>query len=211
VESYAQVTGTVPMMPDYGLGFWQSKLRYQTQEELLEVARGYKRRGLPLSVIVIDFFHWTRQGEWKFDPKYWPDPAGMIKELNDMGIEVMISVWPTVDHKSENYEEMREKGYLIRADRGHPIAMDFHGNIIHFDPTNPEARKYVWNKIKKNYYDHGIKIFWLDEAEPEYTYYDYDLYPLPLRTGCARLATFTPLPTPKPSMMACEQRARIIL
>ncbi|NMB45719.1 MAG: family 31 glucosidase [Firmicutes bacterium] len=176
VESYAQVTGTVPMMPDYGLGFWQSKLRYQTQEELLEVARGYKRRGLPLSVIVIDFFHWTRQGEWKFDPKYWPDPAGMIKELNDMGIEVMISVWPTVDHKSENYEEMREKGYLIRADRGHPIAMDFHGNTIHFDPTNPEARKYVWNKIKKNYYDHGIKIFWLDEAEPEYTYYDYDLY-----------------------------------
>lgn len=176
VESYAQVTGTVPMMPDYGLGFWQSKLRYQTQEELLEVAREYKRRDLPLSVIVIDFFHWTRQGDWKFDPKYWPDPAKMVKELNDMEIEVMVSIWPTVDHKSENYEEMREKGYLIRTDRGHPIAMDFHGNTIHFDPTNPEARAYVWNKVKQNYYNYGIRIFWLDEAEPEYTYYDYDLY-----------------------------------
>lgn len=176
VEQYGQVTGTVPMMPEYGLGFWQSKLRYETQEELLEVAREYKRRNLPISVIVIDFFHWTNQGEWRFDPKYWPDPQGMVNELKEMGIELMISIWPTVDHTSENYQEMVEKGYLIRTDRGHRIAMNFHGNTVHFDPTNPEAREYVWQKAKKNYYDYGIKIFWLDEAEPEYTYYDFDLY-----------------------------------
>jgi alpha-D-xyloside xylohydrolase len=75
VESYAAVTGTVPMMPEYGLGFWQCKLRYQTQEELLEVAREYKRRNLPIDLIVVDFFHWPLQGEWKFDPTYWPDPG----------------------------------------------------------------------------------------------------------------------------------------
>ena len=75
VEGYASVTGTVPMMPEYGLGFWQCKLRYQTQEELLEVAREYKRRKVPLDVIVCDFFHWPVQGEWKFDPTYWPDPG----------------------------------------------------------------------------------------------------------------------------------------
>ena len=95
-ENYAKVTGTVPMMPEYGMGFWQCKLRYQTQEELLEVAREYKRRGLPLDVIVIDFFHWPKQGEWKFDPVYWPDPDAMVKELKEMGVELMVSIWPTV-------------------------------------------------------------------------------------------------------------------
>lgn len=75
VEAYSGVTGTVPMMPEYGLGFWQCKLRYQTQEELLEVAREYKRRELPIDLIVIDFFHWALQGDWKFDPTYWPDPG----------------------------------------------------------------------------------------------------------------------------------------
>jgi alpha-D-xyloside xylohydrolase len=74
-EAYAKVTGTVPMMPEYGLGFWQCKLRYQTQEELLGVAREYKKRDLPMDLIVIDFFHWPLQGEWKFDPTYWPDPG----------------------------------------------------------------------------------------------------------------------------------------
>jgi len=175
-EAYARATGTVPMMPDYGMGFWQCKLRYQTQEELLEVAREYKRRGLPISVIVIDFFHWTKQGEWKFDLAYWPDPEAMVHELGEMGIELMVSVWPTVDKTSENFEEMARKGYLVRFDRGNSIVMDWMGNTMFYDATNPGAREYLWNIIKKNYYDKGIKIFWLDEAEPEYGQYQYDNY-----------------------------------
>lgn len=175
-EKYAAVTGTVPMMPEYGLGFWQCKLRYQTQEELLEIAREYKRRKLPIDVIVIDFFHWPKQGEWKFDPVYWPDPDAMIRELRDMGIELMVSIWPTVDKKSENYEEMLEKGYLIRTERGLRVGLYAFGATVHFDATNPDAREYVWSKVKKNYYDKGIKIFWLDEAEPEYSVYDFDNY-----------------------------------
>lgn len=75
VQTYASVTGTVPMMPEYGLGFWQCKLRYQTQEELLTVAREYKSRQLPIDVIVIDYFHWPKQGDWRFDPNFWPDPG----------------------------------------------------------------------------------------------------------------------------------------
>ncbi len=175
-EAYAAVTGTVPMMPEYGLGFWQCKLRYQTQDELLEVAREYKRRNLPIDVIVIDFFHWPKQGEWKFDPVYWPDPAAMVQELKEMGIELMVSIWPTVDKTCENYEEMLENGYLIRTERGFRVGLDFQGATIHYDATNPGARDYVWNKAKKNYYDLGIKVFWLDEAEPEYTVYDFDNY-----------------------------------
>lgn len=176
VEAYANATGKVPMMPEYGLGFWQCKLRYQTQDELLEVAREYKRRNLPIDLIVIDFFHWPLQGEWKFDPTYWPDPDAMIKELQELGIELMVSIWPTVDKRSENYDEMLEKGYLIRMDRGVRTAMDFQGDTVHFDATNPDSRKYVWQKAKTNYYDKGIRVFWLDEAEPEYTKYDFDNY-----------------------------------
>ncbi|MFT8350647.1 TIM-barrel domain-containing protein [Clostridium saccharoperbutylacetonicum] len=175
-EAYAKVTGTVPMMPDYAMGFWQCKLRYQTQEELLEVAREYKRRGLPISVIVIDFFHWPKQGEWKFDLDYWPDPEAMIKELKTMGIELMVSIWPTVDKTSENYDKMREKGYLVRTDRGIRTTMDFLGDTVFYDATNPDSRDFVWKTAKKNYYDKGIKIFWLDEAEPEYSVYDFDNY-----------------------------------
>ena len=175
-EAYASVAGTVPMMPEYAMGFWQCKLRYQTQEELLNVAREYKKRNLPISVIVIDYFHWPLQGDWRFDSVYWPDPDAMIKELQEMGIELMVSIWPTVDYRSENFEEMLEKGYLIRSEKGFRIVMPFQGNTIHYDATNPAAREYVWQKAKKNYYDKGVRVFWLDEAEPEYSVYDFENY-----------------------------------
>ena len=160
-EAYARVTGTVPMMPDYAMGFWQCKLRYQTQEELLEVAREYKRRGLPISVIVIDFFHWTKQGEFKFDPEYWPDPEGMVRELKEMGIELMVSIWPSIDKTSENFREMYEKGYLVRFDRGNSIVTDWMGNNMFYDPTHHGSKEYLWKVVKRNY-DKGIRIFWLD-------------------------------------------------
>ena len=175
-EAYSCATGRVPVMPYFATGFWQSKLRYQTQEELLTVAREYKKRNLPISVIVADYFHWPLQGEWKFDPDYWPDPDAMIKELQEMGIELMVSIWPTVDYRSENFEEMRQKGFLIRSEKGIRISMDFQGNTIHYDSTNPGARAYLWQKAKTNYYDKGVRTFWLDEAEPEYAVYDFDNY-----------------------------------
>ena len=100
----------------------------------------------------------------------------MIRELKEMGIELMVSIWPTVDYRSENFNEMKSKGLLIRVDSGYPISMDFQGNTLHYDATNPEAREYVWEKAKKNYYDKGVKVFWLDEAEPEYTVYDFENY-----------------------------------
>jgi alpha-D-xyloside xylohydrolase len=182
-EAYANATGKVPMMPEYAMGFWQCKLRYQTQEELLQVAREYKRRNLPISVIVCDYFHWTTQGDWKFDPEYWPDPAMMIKELKEMGIELMVSIWPTVDYESENFKEMMNRGFLIRTERGIRISLDYKGNTLYFDATKPEARNFVWSVAKKNYYDLGIKTFWLDEAEPEYAVYDFENYRYHLGTN----------------------------
>lgn len=183
IENYAAVTGTVPMMPEYGLGFWQCKLRYQTQEEVLSVARRHKELGLPMDVIVVDFFHWPYQGDWRFDADYWPDPKGMVEELAQMGIQLMVSVWPTVDWRSENYAEMVERGLLVRTERGVRTGFIFEGNTEQFDATNPAAREYIWEKIKQNYYDLGIRIFWLDEAEPEYTVYDFDNFRYHLGTN----------------------------
>lgn len=175
-EAYAAVTGKAPMMPEYGLGFWQCKLRYHNQEQVLSIAREYRRRGIPLDVIVIDFYHWPRCGDWRFDPEYFPDPAAMVKELHEMGIETMVSVWPQVDWRSENYGEMKQKGLLVKTNSGVDVQMLFHGNNVFMDPTNPRTRAYVWEKCRKNYADKGIKAFWLDEAEPEFTGYDFETY-----------------------------------
>ena len=175
VEKYTALTGRAPAFPESLLGLWQSKLRYRTQEEVLSVAREYHRRGIPLDVIVIDFFHWTRQGDWKFDRKYWPDPAAMVRELKSYGTRCMVSIWPTVDKKSENFAEMDEAGLLIRPERGNQC-FDFLGDSFIYDATNPAARRYVWEKCRKNYYESGIDLFWLDEAEPEYTIYQFDNY-----------------------------------
>ncbi|MBR1638086.1 MAG: family 31 glucosidase [Treponema sp.] len=175
-ENYTAVTGRTPLMPEFASGFWQCKLRYRTQEEVLNVAREYHRRKIPLSVIVIDFFHWTCQGDFKFDPKDWPDPDAMVRELSELGTRLMVSVWPTVDERSENFEEMAQSGLLISFDKKDGFNMDWMGNTVFFDTTNPATREYVWNKCKENYFKKGIQLFWLDEAEPEYGLYEFEHY-----------------------------------
>jgi Alpha-glucosidases, family 31 of glycosyl hydrolases len=173
-ENYAAVSGTVPMMPEWAMGFWQCKLRYKTQEELLEVAREYKRRGLPLSAIVCDFFHWPHLGDWAFDERYWPDPEAMTAELEKLGVKLVVSIWPNVEKGSERYKEMLERGLLVRTERGIRMTMEFGGDSVFYDATNPEAREYIWKAAKTNYYDKGVASFWLDEAEPEFSGYDFE-------------------------------------
>jgi len=171
---YADATGHVPLLPEWAAGFWQCKLRYRTQEELLSVAREYRRRGLPLSVIVIDFFHWTMQGDWQFDPECWPNPTAMVRELEGMGLKVMVSIWPTVNALSPNFNEMQRRGLLIRTERGVPAHMLFRDAgskgpvyVHYYDPTHPEGRRFIWERVREGYYQHGIKVWWLDACEPE--------------------------------------------
>jgi alpha-D-xyloside xylohydrolase len=148
-KAYAKACGTVPMMPEYGLGFWQCKLRYSSQEQLLQVAREYKKRNLPIDVIVCDFFHWLKMGDFRFDEEFFPDPKAMTDELKELGIKLMVSVWPQIDVKSENIEEMRKYGYLVKTERGMEVQMDFNdGYIVFFDATIPDASNYVWDKCK---------------------------------------------------------------
>ena len=173
-QRYMECVGKAPMMPEYVMGFWQSKLRYKTQDELMGVARKYRELGIPLSVIVCDFFHWPHQGDYRFDYDYFPSPEKMTAELKEMGTELMVSIWPTIENGSENYEKMLEGGMLVRNDRGPAKHSECVQSAVYYDTTNPEARKFVWDTVKKNYYDKGIRLFWLDEAEPEYLMYDYD-------------------------------------
>ncbi len=167
LKTYCDLTGYAPKFPHWAAGFWQSKLRYESQEDLLEIAREYKKRGIPLAAIVVDYFHWTEQGEWKFDPKYWPDPAAMCRELEELGIKPIVSIWPTINPSSENYNEMSEGNMLIRTENGQYGTFAFYGQQTFIDPTNPGTGPFVWSKVRENYYKHGIKSYWLDEAEPE--------------------------------------------
>ena len=176
LTSYTAVTGRAPMFPDSLMGLWQCKLRYRTQEEVLTVARQYRDEGIKIDQIVIDFFHWTVQGDWKFDRTYWPDPKKMVDELHSMGIRVIVSVWPSVDRRSENFGPMMERGLLIRTERGAAQTYDYQGDCVEIDPFNPEARQYIWDVCRKNYYDLGIDGFWLDNSEPDYGVYDFENY-----------------------------------
>jgi alpha-D-xyloside xylohydrolase len=174
MEHYADATGYPSEFPEWASGFWQCKLRYRSQDEVLAVVREHKRRGLPLSVIVIDFFHWTLQGDWRFDPELWPDPTAMARELNEMGVRVMVSIWPTVNPLSENFGTLRQRGLLVRTERGNGTVMQFIDNrpeglvsLYYYDATNPEARDFIWEQVHEHYYQQGIKTFWLDVCEPE--------------------------------------------
>ena len=173
-RSYAAATGHTPVLPEWAAGFWQCKLRYRSQEELLEVAREYHRRGVPLDVIVADFFHWTHLGEWRFDPAEWPDPAAAVEELAGYGTKLMVSVWPSVSPLSEYHFDMERLGLLIGTEFG-PVAhadwpdkgVDHTVQVAFYDATNPKAREFVWSKVRESYLDKGIEIFWADACEPE--------------------------------------------
>lgn len=166
-ETLADLTGHAPRMPEWALGFWQSRLRYETQEQVLGVAQRYKDMGITPSVIIIDYFHWTEQGDYKFDPKYWQSPREMADKLHAMGIKLMVSMWPTINEKSENYREMLDGNMLIRTKSGSNRVFDFYGPQAEIDPTNPDTRRFVWEKLKQNYIDNGVDALWFDEAEPE--------------------------------------------
>lgn len=174
LNNYSAVVGRAPNLPEWASGVWQSKLRYLSQDELLGVAREYRERELPLSVIVTDFFHWTAMGDFQFDPDEYPDPDAMIHELDLMNVKLMVSVWPTISPLSDNFNEMSAKGYLVGVDQGVPFHQWIEDKkmprdlpVAFYDSTNPDARSYVWEKCKRNYFNRGVRVWWLDACEPE--------------------------------------------
>ena len=172
---YADATGHAPEFPAWASGLWQSKLRYRDQAELLGVAAEYKRRGLPLSVLVVDYLHWRRLGDWDFDRRHWPDPQAMVDELRGDGVEIAVSVWPTLSPLSANFAAMRDAGHLVPAGNGDVLNATWPDTdepgvaigVAFYDATDAEARDALWSQLRRHYYRLGIRTFWLDACEPE--------------------------------------------
>lgn len=169
-QGYRLLTGTTPLLPRAAYGYIQSKAIYPTQEQALDIAKGYRERKLPLDVVVVDFLNMTRQGELDLDPKRWPDPAGMNRELHAMGVNTLLSVWPHFSHGTQFYDMLEKKGWLIHKPDGTPDkgwAKDVIGPNL--DTTNPEAAKWWWEQIRDRYVKpFGFDYLWLDETEPDF-------------------------------------------
>ncbi|MDR3772042.1 MAG: glycoside hydrolase family 31 protein [Terracidiphilus sp.] len=165
---YRLLTGATPMLPKAAYGYIQCKQRYASQKEVLDVAQGYRDRHLPADVMVVDWFYYTKMGQMDMDPKFWPDPAAMNKQLHAMGFETMISVWPRFVPDDRYYAELLKKGWLIHLADGTPInglPYDRAGSDI--DTTNPEAAAWYWSTIRDNIISKGFDSIWADETEPD--------------------------------------------
>lgn len=168
-EGYRLLTGVTHLLPKATYGYIQSKAIYPTQEQILDVAKEYREKKLPLDVIVVDFLNMTKQGELDLDPKRWPDPAGMNRELHAMDVNTLLSVWPHFSQGTQFYDMLLSKGWLVHTPDGKPDRGGFREIIgPNIDTTNPEAAKWFWEKIRDRYIKpYGFDYVWLDETEPD--------------------------------------------
>jgi alpha-D-xyloside xylohydrolase len=158
------------MMPRWAMGFWQSRQRYTTQDELLNVVREYRKRQIPIDNIVLDWQYWPidKWGDHQFDPIRFPDPEGMINTLhNELNANIMISVWPKYYVGTNNYDFLSTNGwlYMRNIEKGQ---RDWIGYVSTFyDAFNEDARQSFWDQIDTSLYSKGIDAWWLDATEPD--------------------------------------------
>jgi alpha-D-xyloside xylohydrolase len=169
-KGYRLLTGTTPLPPKAAFGLIQSKARYESQAELMGIAKGYRDRGYPLDVMVLDWFYWTRMGQIDIDHAYFPDPIAMNKQLHDWGMHSIISVWPRFEREGRYFNFLASKGWLLKDKDGNvvdglAVRNDRAGALI--DSTNPDARAWYWGKIRDNIVSQGFDWLWLDETEPD--------------------------------------------
>jgi alpha-D-xyloside xylohydrolase len=155
VRSIRQLTGKVTMLPRWAFGYLQSKERYITQFELIDVVKEYRKRGIPLDCIVQDWKSWTSDlwGQKTLDPERFPDPHGMMAELHKLNARLMISIWPIMNPGGNNWREMRDAGYLL-------------GNQATYNAFQDEARELYWKQAYEGLFAYGMDAWWCDCTEP---------------------------------------------
>ncbi len=154
--AYRALTGAAPLPPRYAFGYVQSKERYKTGEELLDVVKEYRRRQVPLDVIVQDWMTWP-EGQWGykvFDESRFPEPEKLTNALHALGAKMMISVWPSmVGDKNENRREMLENGCML-------------GNRTIYNAFDEKARALYWRQARDGLFRYGVDAWWCDCSEP---------------------------------------------
>lgn len=189
IAAYRQATGQAPLPPKWALGYWQSKERYNTQQEWLDIAGEYRSRRLPIDNLVQDWFYWNPYpwGSHKFDPKRYPDPAAGIATLHDKyHMHLMISVWGKFDpgspaNPNANFDALNARGYLYPS----------LGEAAHYyDPHNPGARALYWQLMRDQIFDKGVDAWWLDASEPEVDMRSYRRVPTGAGLGARVLNAF---------------------
>lgn len=171
IAGYRALTGKAAMLPRWAFGYVQSQERYESQEELENIAAEYHRRGIGLDCVVQDWCSWP-DGMWgqkSLDPERYPDPEGMMKTLHDSGVHLLISVWPNMNEKTENHREFADAGLLLPA-----------SDI--YDALNPEARKLYWDQMNRGLFRFGIDGWWCDSCEPWTPEWSHAIKPEPFRT-----------------------------
>lgn len=168
IKGLRTISGKAPMMPRWVLGYWQSRDRYRTQEQLLSNLSEFRKRGLPVDNIVLDWNHWPRDkwGCHEFEESRFADPKAMVDSIHALNAHIMVSVWPKFYPGSEHYEEFLEKGWLYEGSikdslidwLGYPYAF--------YDAYNPQARELFWKQVEDHYVPLGVDAWWMDASEP---------------------------------------------
>ncbi len=161
-----KLTGRAALLPKWAFGYMQSKERYEDAQDLLAAAEEFRRRKIGLDTLILDWMSWP-DGLWgqkSFDASRFPDPDDMIHKLHNMGIHFMISIWPTMDEKCDNYREFQEKGLLLAT-----------GGI--YNAFSPEGRRLYWEQVKKGLFAHGVDAWWCDSSEPLTPEWSRDMKP----------------------------------
>jgi len=172
IGGFRAITGKAQVMPKWAMGFWQSRERYKTQNELLDVLKEFRQRRIPIDNIVQDWFYW-REDNWgshDFDTLRYPDATAMINEIHKMNAHFMISVWPKFYYTTDNYKEFDKNGWMYRravqdSVRDWVGKQGYVGSF--YDAYSPEARQLFWDMMNKKLYYRGVDAWWMDAPEPD--------------------------------------------
>lgn len=171
ISGYRTITGKAVLMPKWAMGFWQSRERYKTEEDILTTVKEFRDRKIPLDNIVLDWSYW-KQPEWgsqEFDPARFPHPDQMIKTLHQQHVNLMISVWPKFNKGFDLYDDFDKKDFLYKRNI-EDGRLDWIGkgySNTFYDAFNPKARAAFWNLMNKRLYTKGIDAWWMDATEPD--------------------------------------------
>jgi len=169
IAGYRLLTGKAPIPPNWAFGLWQSRQRYETAQQSLDVVKQFRERKIPFDNIVQDWQYWKADawGSHQFDPTRFPDPEGWTRAIHAAHAHLMISVWGKFNPNTENAKQMQAKGYLYQPNLTEHIKDWIDQPYTFYDAFNPDARKLFWSQINANIFSKGIDAWWMDATEPD--------------------------------------------